>query len=69
MSREIIRPFLISKDEEGSYRLTVRETRFNSQNYPIVTSTLQSEVFATATSAKAFARDNFRAEAGQFATK
>jgi hypothetical protein len=69
MSREIVRPFLISKDDEGSYRLTVRETRYNSQNYPIVTSTLQTEVFATATSAKAFAKDHFRAEAGQFATK
>lgn len=69
MSRETVRPFLISKDEAGSYRLTVRETRYNSQNYPIVTSTLQAETFATATSAKAFARDNFRAEAGQFATK
>lgn len=69
MSRAAVRPFLISKDEEGSYRLTVRDTRYNSQNYPIVTSVLQSEIFATAMSAKAFARDHFNAEAGQFATK
>jgi hypothetical protein len=69
MSREEIRPFLISKDEEGNYRITVRETRFNSQHYPIVTSTLQGETFPTALSAKAFARENLRAEAGQFATK
>jgi len=39
MSREKVRPFLISKVEDGSYRLTVRETRYNSQNYPIVTAT------------------------------
>ena len=69
MSRAEVRPFLISKDEDGGYRLTVRETRYNSQNYPIVTSTLQSEIFKTMTSARAFARENFRAEAGQFATK
>ncbi len=69
MSQAALRPFLISKDAEGSYRLTVRETRYNSQNYPIVTATLQSEVFATATSARTFARENFNAEAGQFASK
>lgn len=69
MSRVPVRPYLISKHEEGGYRLTVRETRYNSQQYPIVTSTVQSEVFPTITSAKAFARDKFRAEAGQFATK
>lgn len=69
MSREVVRPFLISKDEEGQFRLTVRRTRYNSQNYPIVDSVLQNEVFPTAASAKTFARDNFRAEPGQFATK
>jgi len=69
MTRELIRPFLVNKDQEGHFRLTVRETRFNSQGYPIVTSTLQDDLFKTAASAKAHARDNFGAEPGQYATK
>lgn len=69
MSREIVKPFLISKEEDGSFRLTVRDTRYNSQGYPIVTATLQDEVFKTATAAKQAARDNFGAEPGQYATK
>ena len=36
MSRTPIRPFLIAKDEDGNVRLTVRETRYNSQGYPLV---------------------------------
>lgn len=69
MSRTEVRPFLISKDEAGSFRLTVRDTRYNSQNFPIVTATLHDEVFATAMSAKSFAREHFGAVAGQFAVK
>ncbi|CCW16305.1 hypothetical protein EBBID32_6380 [Sphingobium indicum BiD32] len=69
MSRAAIRPFLISKDEEGHFRLTVRETRYNSQGYPLTSSLLQDEKFKTATAVRAFARDMFKAEAGQFATK
>lgn len=69
MSREIVRPFLISKDEEGNFRLTVRETRYNSQGFPLVTSHLQEETFKTATAARTFARDTFKAEPGQYATK
>ncbi|MDF0541347.1 hypothetical protein PX699_03255 [Sphingobium sp. H39-3-25] len=69
MSREIVKPFLITKDEEGSYRLTVRDTRFNSQGYPIVTARLQDELFKTASAAKAHAREHFGAETGQYATK
>ncbi|HVR90773.1 MAG TPA: hypothetical protein VHG29_06740 [Novosphingobium sp.] len=64
-----LRPFLINKDTEGNFRLTVRDTRYNSQGYPLVDSTLQAELFKTASAAKAFARDNFRAEPGQYATK
>ncbi len=64
-----LRPFLINKDTEGNFRLTVRDTRYNSQGYPLVDSTLQTELFKTAAAAKAFARDNFRAEPGQYATK
>jgi hypothetical protein len=69
MSRVPVKPFLITKSEEGIFRLTVRDTRFNSQGYPIVTATLQDEEFRTATAARAFARDNFGAESGQYATK
>jgi hypothetical protein len=69
MSRDSIQPFLINKDAEGHFRLTVRDTRYNSQGYPIVTSALQDEQFKTATAARAFARENFKAEAGQFASK
>lgn len=69
MSRAKTQPFLISKDEEGNFRLTVRDTRYNSQGYPLVTSRLQEEIFRTATQARAFARDTFNAEPGQYATK
>ena len=69
MSREKIQPFLINKDEEGNFRLTVRDTRHNSQGYPIVTSTLQEQCFKTAAAARTFAQTSFKAEAGQFATK
>ena len=69
MSRTPVRPFLIAKDEEGAFRLTVRETRYNSQNYPLVTSTLQAETFRTATAARNHAKEHFGAQAGEFATK
>ena len=69
MSRIPVRPFLVAKDEEGRFRLTVRDTRYNSQNYPIVTSVMQEETFSTATAAKAHARDHFGAVSGQYATK
>ncbi len=69
MSRIPVRPFLIAKDAAGAVRLTIRETRYNSQNYPIVTSTLQPETFKTATAARAHAKEHFGAETGQFASK
>jgi hypothetical protein len=69
MSREVIRPFLINKNEEGDFQLTVRDTRYNSQGYPITTATLQPETFKTAAAARAHARDHFQAEPGQYATK
>jgi hypothetical protein len=69
MSRIPVRPFLIAKDEAGNFRLTIRETRFNSQGYPLVTSTLQDETFPTATAARNHAKTNYGAEAGQFAVK
>ncbi len=69
MSRSPVKPFLIAKDEEGQLRLTVRETRYNSQGYPLVTSTLVEEPFKSANAARAHAREHFGAEPGQFATK
>ena len=69
MSRTPVRPYLIAKDEEGLFRITIRETRFNSQNYPLVTATLQEETFPTATAARTHATETFGAEAGQFAVK
>lgn len=69
MSRTPLKPFLINKDDEGNFRLTVRDTRYNSQGYPIVTARLQDESFKTAAAAKAFARTNFQAKDGEYATK
>ncbi|RJF90685.1 hypothetical protein [Sphingomonas cavernae] len=69
MSTPPIRPFLINKDEDGHFRLTVRDTRYNSQGYPIVTATRHDEMFKSAAAARAYARENFGAEAGQFAAK
>jgi len=69
MSRTPIRPYLIAKDDDGAFRITIRETRYNSQHYPLVTSTLHAETFKTATAARTFAKENFGAEPGQFAIK
>lgn len=69
MSRDPVRPFLITKDEDGVFRLTVRDTRYNSQGYPIVTSNLLIETFKTVNDARAFAQENYNAEAGQYARK
>ncbi len=69
MSRIVPKPYLIAKDAEGQVRLTLRETRYNSQGYPLVTSTRESETFKTANAARAHARDRYGAEPGQFATK
>ena len=66
MSREAIRPYLISKDEDGNFRLTVRETRYNSQGYPLVTSHMQEETFKSVAAVRTFARDVFKAEPGQY---
>lgn len=67
MSDDAIRPFLINKDSEGNFRLTVRDIRYNSQGYPIVTGVLQTECFTTAAAAKTWARNNFNAKGGQYA--
>ena len=69
MSRTPVRPYLIAKDAEGRFRLTVRETRYNSQGYPLVTATPVEESFKTATAARSHAKEHYGAETGQFATK
>jgi hypothetical protein len=69
MSREIPKPYLIAKDEDGAIRLTVRVVRYNSQGYPLVTAHPVAESFKSATAARSHAREHFGAEAGQFATK
>jgi hypothetical protein len=69
MSRIPVKPFLLTKDEEGRFTLTVRETRYNGQGYPLITSTKVEETFKSATAARAHAKAHYGAEAGQFATK
>ena len=65
-SRDKIRPYLIAGDSEQGFSLTLRETRFNSQNYPVVTATPVGERFDSAAAARAFAKENFGAVAGEF---
>lgn len=69
MSREIVKPYLIAKGEDGQFKLTVRETRYNSQGYPLVTTTPVEESFKSATAARTYAKEHFGAEPGQFAAK
>ncbi|WP_338466207.1 hypothetical protein RXV95_11585 [Novosphingobium sp. ZN18A2] len=69
MSKSENKPFLIEKDADGNFRLTLRSTRYNSQGYPLVDIELQEEVFSSAAAAKAFARDKFKAQPGEYATK
>ena len=69
LTRTPLRPYLITKDEEGAFRITIRETRFNSQQYPLVTSTLHEGTFKTATAARAYTREHFGAVATDVATK
>jgi len=64
-----IKPFLIVKDEEGNIRLTVRETRYNSQGYPWVLQKPVEQAFKTASAARAYAVDQFGAKTGEFATR
>jgi hypothetical protein len=64
-----LKPFLITKDEDGMVRLTVRETRYNSQGYPLVTATMVEQPFKTTTAARNHATEEYRAKAGEFAMK
>lgn len=67
--RTAARPFLIERDEDGSYRLLVRETRYNSQNYPIVTAKRVGDTFKSAAAARAYAKAEFGAVSGEFSLK
>ena len=67
--RRRLTPFLIEREDEGAYRLTVRETRYNSQNYPIVTARPVAESFKSAAAARAYAKAEFGAAPGEFASK
>jgi hypothetical protein len=69
VSRTAVRPYLVVKDEAGVFRITVRTTRFNSQGYPLVKSELLEQGFPTQTRARAFLREEYRAEATDIATK
>ncbi len=64
-----VKPFLINKGEDGEVRLTIRETRRNSQDYPWVLSTLVDRQFATASAARSYAVEHLGAKAGEFASK
>ena len=52
MAREISHPFLIARDDAGHFRLTVRDTRYNSQGFALFTATMQEQVFRTAGEAR-----------------
>lgn len=67
MPDDATQPFLINRDAEGNFRLTVRDIRYNSQGYPLVTGVLQNECFKSAAAAKTWARHHFNAKAGQYA--
>lgn len=69
MSRTQMKPFLLEKNDDGSIRLTVRTTRYNSYNYPIVTSKVVEESFATSAAARDHAKEHFGAQPGEFAIK
>jgi len=69
MSRIPVRPFLVAKDDEGVFRVTVRTTRYNSQGYPLVSSEMLEDGFKTQTAARAFVRETYHVETGDIASK
>jgi hypothetical protein len=68
MSKVAVRPYLVSKNADGRFSVTIRSTRFNSQNYPLVTSTVVEETFATATAARNYIRAEYNVLAADIAT-
>ena len=69
MSRIPVRPFLVAKDDEGVFRVTVRTTRYNSQGFPLVSAELLADTFRTQTAARTFVRETYKAETGDIASK
>lgn len=69
MSRVAVKPYLVAKDADGDFRVTVRETRFNSQGYPLVTSTLLDQTFPSATSARAYVRNELHGQTDDITAK
>jgi hypothetical protein len=69
MQPESVKPFLIVTDENGEVRLTVRETRRNSQGYPWVLATAVDRTFKTVAAARAYATEHFGAKRGEYASK
>ena len=67
--RAAVKPFLIDRDDAGGYRLTIRETRYNSQNYPVLTSKRVEESFGSTAAARAYAAEHFGAVAGEFSVR
>ena len=68
MSRTLLRPYLVSKQAQGDFRITVRTTRLNSQGYPLVSTELLPDSFRTATAARTYLRETYRAEPTDIAT-
>jgi hypothetical protein len=69
MSGESVKPFLISTDEDGQVRLTLRETRRNSQGYPWILPTLVDQCFGSVSAARKYAAAHFGAKPGEFTSK
>jgi len=66
--RKAAKPFLIETAKDGAVRLSLQETHYNSVGYPVVTATRLGEPFATAAAARAWAKANYGAKAGDFAS-
>jgi hypothetical protein len=69
MSRIPVRPYLVTKDEAGTFRVTVRTTRFTSQGYPLVSAEVLDNAFKTQRAARTFVREVYSGEASDIATK
>jgi hypothetical protein len=64
-----VKPFLITKEEDGRVRLTLREIRHNSQGYPWVLPVPVEQDFDTVSAARKYASEHFGAKPGEFTSK
>jgi hypothetical protein len=69
MSASPVKPFLITKDEHGQVRLTLREVRHNSQGYPWILPTLVERSFDSVLAARKYASEHFGAKSAEFTSK